>query len=173
VRQVLAENMTPLAFGMIKEIIGRDEGDYMTRIHLTPWRWWPWKKRLYLHLFDRPDLDPWPHDHPFPFRSIVLLGGYTELIFPYRIASDTKRVIDGTNLVGLKTVRRRMLTSHAVPASHCHKIVQLHGRRTVTLVIRGEKEQDWGFFVWNFRDGIQKVPWWEYIGLPAPEKSAY
>jgi hypothetical protein len=155
----------------IKEIIGRQEGDYMTRWHLTPWDWWPFKKRHYLHVFNRPDNDPWPHDHPFGFRSIVLMGGYTEIIYAYDMTPQG--VLDRTNSVGWQIIRRRPGQTHKVPATHCHKIVALHGRRTVTWVIRGEKEQDWGFFVWSFERGIQKVLWWQYLGLPEPGSSAY
>jgi hypothetical protein len=92
-------------------------------------------------------------------------------VFPYRI--EDGRCIDGMNNGGWKEYHRRPLTTHKVPASHCHKIVELHGRRTVTWVIRGEKEQDWGFFVHTFEKGVQKVLWWQYLGLPEPYPSAY
>jgi hypothetical protein len=145
----------------------------MTRIHLTPWRWWPFEKRLYLHLFRTPDHDPVPHDHPFGFRSIILFGGYTERIYDYVVTPQGVRTATNRFEDHWRDVRRKPLTTHRVPKTHCHRIIELHGRRTVTLVIRGLKEQDWGFFVHTFEHGVQKVPWWKYIGLPAPDRSAY
>jgi hypothetical protein len=173
-------NMKPLLGGLfIKELIGRADEDYMTRIHLTPWRWWPFPKRLYLHHFRTADHDPVPHDHPFGFRSIILLGGYTERVYNYRTDADMAmprgRVITAStkDSENWYDVRRRAGTTHRVAKSHCHRIIALHGRRTVTLVIRGKKEQDWGFFVPDYERGVVKVPWWKYIGLPAPDRSAY
>jgi hypothetical protein len=173
--KVLAPNMTRVCGGLfVKEIIGREEGDYMTRWHLTPWDLWPFRKRHYLHVFERPDLDPWPHDHPFGFRSIVLRGGYTERVYCYRIEGDRVITVTSRDSDNWYEVRRRPLTSHRVPASHTHKIMKLHGRRTVTWVIRpAEKEQDWGFFVHTHEHGVQKVPWWQYLGLPEPHEPAY
>lgn len=164
-------NMKPLLGGVfIRELIGRNEDDYMTRIHLTPWRWWPFRNRLYLHLWRTPDNDPVPHDHPFGFRSFVLLGGYTERVYPYEVtATGVKAPMRDAGIID---IRRRWLTTHKVPMTHCHRVVKLHGR-TITLVIRGPKEQDWGFFVHTFEKGVVKVPWWQYIGLPAPDRSAY
>lgn len=171
-KEKLVTNMKRRFGGLLlQEHLGREAGDYMTRWHLTPWKWWPFKKRLYLHLYDSPDNDPWPHDHPFGFRSIILLGGYTEEVYPYQEKPDGKVLVLWPTTPEL--VRRRPLRTFFVPAGTVHRIAKLHGRKTVTLVIRGAKEQDWGFFVKTFERGVVKVPWWEYIGLPKPTKPAY
>lgn len=159
--------------GVLREELGREAGDYMVRWHLTPWAWWPFRKRLYLHVYDKPDNDPCPHDHPFPFRSIILLGGYTEEVYPYEVQPDGKVKIVGDMKAEPVRIRRRPLRTHYVPATCVHRVAELHGRKTITLVIRGPKEQDWGFFVWSFEKGPVKVPGWQYIGLPEPENSAY
>lgn len=154
-----------------KQVIGRSEGEYMTRFHLTPWKWWPFKKRLYLHGFRRPDRDEHPHDHPFPFRSIILWGGYTEKVFPYK-------EMPGGGILALHPnqptlIRRRWLRSHRAEAGHVHMIAELHAKTVWTLVIREPKVQEWGFYVWTFKSGVVKVPWWQYIGLPAKPPAAY
>jgi hypothetical protein len=164
--------LVPVLGGLVlKEVLGRQEGEYMSRYHITPW--WPGRRKLYLHIFDRPDLDDHPHDHPFGFRSIILAGGYTEEVYPYEEQPDGKIAVRGVQLGAVRTVRRWPLTTHKVNANHVHKIAKLHGRRTITLLIRGEKEQDWGFYVFDFWRGVHKVPGWKYIGLPEPEKPAY
>ena len=152
--------------------IGRGDGerkDYLLRVHLTPWDWWPFKKRLYLHVFSRPDGDDHPHDHPFPFRSIILWGGYTEEVFPYVDQNGAVLVLNKP----IERIRRRWLSSHKASAKHVHRIAELHARKVVTLVIREPKQRDWGFYVHTFEKGVVKVPWWTYVGLPAQPPSAY
>lgn len=175
-KEDLMTNVEPMLGGLIgREHLGREAGEYMTRWHLTPWKLWPFKKRLYLHVYQSHDQDAVPHDHPFGFRSIILMGGYTERQYFYEVTPTGSVMVRHHPLSKLKyrDIRRRPLTMFAVPASHVHRIVKLHGKRTVTLLIRGEKEQDWGFFVDDFKKGVVKVVWWEYIGLPGPMKPAY
>jgi hypothetical protein len=168
-----ADRWRRLPFGMKAEELGRPNKQYMTRIHLTPWEWWPFR-RLYLHVYHRPDEDPDPHDHPFGFRTIILLGGYVEAVYPWRETAQGVRVTgQNGHGHGPELFVRKPGHTRLVLAGTVHKITSLMGKRTVTLVIRGPKEQDWGFYVWDFKNGPVKVPSWKYIGLPEPEKSAY
>src|SRR3954449_5709224 len=50
------------------------DGNYLTRLRIVQTPWFG----VYLHRFDGPDPRPTLHDHPWPFLSFVLRGGYTE-----------------------------------------------------------------------------------------------
>lgn len=122
---------------------------YLTRVHLTPWQWWPFKTRIYLHVFSRPDEDRVFHDHPWDFRTIVLFGGYDEeshQLNPHRETrgdddvmrpTPTGKVIPDT--LGFLSMRWR-------PATHAHRITRLHTRKVVTLILRGDRRRNWGFW---------------------------
>jgi hypothetical protein len=91
---------------------------------------------VYLHRFHRSDADEM-HDHPWPFTSIILSGGYWEKT-PARGWSNG----DGP------TQQRwygpgRVLTR---PANWIHSVLIPDGREAWTLVIRGAKAKSWGFF---------------------------
>lgn len=151
-----------------KERIGPRTRPYLIRFHLTPWKWWPFAKRLYLHIFFRPDLDRQMHDHPFPFRSIILWGGYLE---EYAVPRSHGKgfeldYIDGRFEMCRRAVHRKWLSSHSVPAEHRHRIISLDKTPTVTLVIRSEKVREWGFY--REGQGYQHpkfVPWQQFVGL--------
>lgn len=163
------------------EEISRSEGGYMTRYHLTPWAWWPFQKRLYLHHFTGPDSDAEPHDHPMDFRSFILWGGYTEEVWHIETEQEHDRQGCPACLYGpqcelwwqKKYVRRWPLTTHFAKASHTHRITTLHAKNVWTLFLRGPKTQDWGFFMGLPRPTAVKVVSWVYLGLPEPEEPAY
>jgi hypothetical protein len=155
----------PRLFGIFPyERIGRSgDTEYLFKLHLTPWDWWPFEKRMLLHVFGRPDEDDHPHDHPFGFRSFILWGGYTERVWH-----------SCRNGGWIETLERRWPgTTHKVPATHTHLLEKLHAKKVVTLVIRGTKEQDWGFWVGPRGGSRAKVPWWQYLGLPEKPPAAY
>ena len=112
---------------------------YLMRFPLlvTPWF------MLMLHRFHRPD-PACLHDHPWPFWSLVLWGGYWEL---YERAD------------GIRGIAWRRPGSVAYrPATWKHRITTLHPRRaTWTLILTGRKVRGWGFWTpagW--------VPWRKY-----------
>lgn len=149
------------------------KGDvYLTRYHLTPWSWWPLKKhRLYLHVFWRPDNDRHPHDHPFDFRSIVLWGGYDEMIVDPLERLTCITPWGPRTYAPLYKHRRGWFSNEFRVATHQHIISRLHFTPTITLVIRGEKTRDWGF--WIPGDGAPEfVPWTQYLDCD-PEPPAY
>src|SRR5262245_41559506 len=50
------------------------QSEYILRLHLfkTPWF------AACLHWIRKPDEEPWLHDHPVSFLSLILRGGYAE-----------------------------------------------------------------------------------------------
>jgi hypothetical protein len=118
------------------ERISRDGEPYLTRVHLLRW----WRGRLYLHYFHRGDAEPYNHDHPWPFWSLILWGGYWEIT---PIPQEERKFFPAwqTELrvwyPPLWLLRR--------PAEWQHRVVLPEGRRALTLVWVGRKERSWGF----------------------------
>lgn len=120
-------------------------------------RWYlvatPWFSVL-LHQIRTPDKDRDLHDHPWSFVSLVLWGGYDELIRP------------GADWPGSEWsqygVRRGRLSIAYRGATCAHRIVSLHRSPTWTLVLTGRRRREWGFYT---RSGW--VDWRTYLGLAA------
>lgn len=97
-------------------------------------RWTIWGKRfsdtprhnVFLHLFHRGDAEPYFHDHPWAFWSLILWGGYWE-------HSEQGRIWYGP----LSLIRR--------PAHWAHRVELPEGRRCWTLIWCGPKTRSWGF----------------------------
>lgn len=120
--------------------------------------------QIFLHHIVRPDKGRELHDHPFPFKTRILSGGYYEqFISP---AAQTGVVTtDGQWCVGGYTFEH--------PATYTHRIDKvLDG--TYTLVSAGAAERVWGFLT-SVRDSawtckLGWLPWREYLGTPdAPD----
>jgi hypothetical protein len=108
---------------------------YLLRLRLidTPWF------GVYLHHIEDVDPQPDPHDHPWPFRSLVLRGGYTEKIYMTDPVWGHRKIV---------TYQRRWLrwSWHKMSASGvAHRITTVQPR-TVTLVLRGRRCREWGFW---------------------------
>jgi hypothetical protein len=82
----LIEALLNVLFNKVDIINNRntDEGE----LYLRRWFIWPHKPadlkmvpRLYLHKFYTGDSDRHLHDHPWPFHSLILKGGYNEISF--------------------------------------------------------------------------------------------
>ena len=102
-----------------------------------------------LHIFTQPDLG-YPHDHPWPFTTHIIEGGYTEEVYTLHA--------DGTH--SMQVIERRPGTSHKVLASTVHRIVSLPAGFCVTQVRPGLMERTSGFY--DFRpDGIYHRLWHE------------
>ena len=90
-----------------------------------------------LHRFTAPDLGD-PHDHPWPFRTFILHGGYTEEVYD----------LHG----GLIDIRQHHEgDSFLIDAGHIHRITELHGIECWTIILPkpGEARTS-GFY--QFRD---------------------
>jgi hypothetical protein len=92
---------------------------FLTRLHLikTPWF------AICLHWIHKPDAEPWEHDHPVSFLSLVLEGAYAE-------------TRDGA--------LRARNAFNFIRATDKHKIVWV-APHTVTLCLMGPKVREWGY----------------------------
>lgn len=122
-------------------------GVYLTRWVLSGGRFSPGPK-VFLHLFRRGDAEGYCHDHPWPFTSVVLAGGYWEHTF------DGRR-----RWYGPGRVLRR-------PADWRHWVEVPPGRTCWTLLFVGHKVRSWGFWCGNLF-----LPWRQHAanlaaGLP-------
>lgn len=79
---------------------------------------------VYLHRFHAPDQDRYLHDHPFSFLSLVLWGWYDEEV---------------------RGSWRRVRWFNWKPAPGAHRVVRI-SPRLWTLVVRGPRVREWGFY---------------------------
>lgn len=103
---------------------------YITRLHLlmTPFF------AICLHWISTPDKEPWLHDHPVSFLSIILRGWYvekrTEAVCGFR-STPRLRVRKWWNFI-----RASDLDTHTIVLTQ---------KRTLTLCFMGPKRRVWGF----------------------------
>lgn len=133
------------------DIPDKKGGYYLRRLRVVETPWFG----VYLHEMRGPDPGRDLHDHPWEFVSVILKGGYTELV-PAQQPKDSH--------AGLASFAKRWDTwkvgsVHYMRATDQHTIEQLLGVPTYTLVLRGRRKRTWGF---HTKDGF--VPWNEYEG---------
>ena len=120
-----------------KQIVDIDQPEdvYLSRLMLlrTPWL------GVYVHIIRRPDWARCEHDHPWPFVTFVLRGGYEEEI-------GGRLFVRHPGYIGYR------------PRSFEHRIVRLLKGPALTFVIRGRNGEAWGF-----RTVMGKVPWQRYV----------
>jgi hypothetical protein len=102
-----------------------------------------------VHHILRSDSDRHFHDHPWPFLTIILRGGYWELRPELNADGYVYRVVERWHGPGSILLRR---------ATDLHKLRLPEGKTTWTLFCTGPNAQTWGFWVGN-----RKVPWREYL----------
>ncbi len=137
--------------------IGRGGRLYLQRWYLTP-RIPFFGVRFFLHHILRSDDDAAGHDHPWPFRSLILWGKYIEHVYrpdPYRTR----------NMFFPLTFERHATPGTILnnPAEHTHKIEIV--RPVWSLVMAGAGERDWGFWVMDGTGPDRWVQWEEYLGI--------
>lgn len=103
------------------------DSEYIVRLHVlkTPWF------ALCLHWILKPDPEPYLHDHPVTFLSIILRGGYNEL-----------RSYDGGDTHPVQT--HTWYNWVRANRKDCHSIIKVKPH-TLTLCFMGPKVQEWGF----------------------------
>ena len=120
--------------------------------YLTRWTLWGRRfgegSKVFLHLFHRGDAEPYFHDHPWPFWSLILWGGYWE-------ESEAGRKWYGPG----RLLRR--------PAEWRHRVELPPGRKCWTLIWCGVRVRSWGFWC----PGTGFLPWRQHeanqsAGLP-------
>jgi hypothetical protein len=129
--------------------VGDGRGDtFFSRYDLLKTRWFA----VYLHEFYRSDNDRCLHDHPWPFLTIILRGGYWEQL-PERWSDyDPQPLDDGLGTLGFQPkgiVRewRRPGYVGRYPAEHTHRIELDPAKpKPWSLVIVGRRSRSWGFW---------------------------
>ena len=123
---------------------------------------------IYVHRIAEPDPGLDLHDHPWPFVSLILWGGYAEEAVDAReapaFAEDAERDdelrlhLTGIRASGPRGVVRewRRGSVHRMPLTIAHRITAVRPH-TWTLVLRGRKSRSWGFYL---PDGY--VDQWSY-----------
>lgn len=107
--------------------------EYIVRLHVVKTPWFA----ICVHWLNKVDPEPFLHDHPVTFLSLILRGGYGEL------RKDGYHYHRWYNFI-----RATILDPHTI------NFVQPH---TVTLALMGPKIRDWGYHTpkgW--------VPWKQY-----------
>jgi hypothetical protein len=102
---------------------------------------------LYLHRIHQADDGRDPHDHAWPFVSLMLRGGYVERVHT-----------DPTFRVYAQKVARHRWSVHRMGTDRAHRIIAVRPG-TVTLVLRGWRGED----PWCFWTARGRVPHGEYL----------
>jgi len=121
--------------------------DYMERWWLIPYNRFGFAVRL--HHILRSDDDRAFHDHPWPYLTIILRGGYTEV----------KPMFDRSGLY-LGEARRWFGPGSIIArrARSWHRLEVPPGETAWTLFITGPQRQRWGFLA----QPRHKIHWREY-----------
>jgi hypothetical protein len=92
-----------------------------------------------IHKISRPDSDRDMHDHPWPFYSFVLSGGYSE------IYADNLKAAQG--LISWGQTKRTLSMGHGrlIRRGQFHKITTLFESPTWSIVFTGKRSGTWGF----------------------------
>lgn len=103
---------------------------------------------VFLHKFLKSDVDD-VHDHPWPYATIILKGGYYE--WTPQFGPDGKKIGEIARWCGPGSVR-------LAGAKSLHRIELDPNVTCWTLFMPGPKQRDWGFLVKN-----KWVQWEEYL----------
>jgi hypothetical protein len=103
------------------------DSEYILRLHVVKTPWFA----VCLHWIRKPDAEPWLHDHPVSFLSVILRGKYAEL--RQREGETGPRLLVHTWFNFIRA------TEHDK-----HRIVFTR-KNTLTLCFMGSKTREWGF----------------------------
>jgi hypothetical protein len=105
------------------------------RIITTPWF------GVMVHALETPDETRHLHNHPWPFVTMILRGGYDQLWAP-SLEDAAKAVATGASPI---TKRMRAGSIGRMNRHQFHAIATLHRRPTWTLFMTGPRGGAWGF----------------------------
>ena len=135
--------------GRYRVIMDRVDGEpYLERyyVFLRDRTWFPFN--IFVHKFLKSDPDD-VHDHPWPFATLILRGGYWE----WRPLFDAQGLRQG------ETARWCCAGSFRTARANTYHRIELDPDVTCwTLFIPGAKQRDWGFLVKN-----KWVQWEQYL----------
>ena len=103
---------------------------------------------IFLHKFLKSDIDDL-HDHPWPYATLILKGGYWE--WRPQFNSKGEKVGEIAKWCGAGSFR-------IAPANSYHRVELDPNVTCWTLFMPGPKQRDWGFLVRN-----QWVQWEQYL----------
>ncbi len=155
-----------------EDIPSQDGTLYMRRYRLVGFKGripWFFGLNIFVHRIEQPDVDRDPHDHPWPFLSFVLQGGYTEERWGHH-AEIPRGTWDK-----FRTVERRRFSIRFRRARDLHRIRQLAGGGPAwTFVVTAGYGRKWGFWTgsgWVDHSEYFKVRTWpeKRIGGGPPE----
>jgi hypothetical protein len=135
-----------------------DLPDYMIRKWVFEYKWYTLGYSARIHKILRSDEDRAFHDHPWPYITIILEGGYWEHRPVYKegiYVGETK------TWYGPGSVLRRQ-------ANHLHRLELPEGQTATTLFIMGRWEQRWGFVA----NPKWKIYWKDYLEAEDSTKPA-
>lgn len=129
------------AFMEPMELVRPDGTRYLARMRIVQTPWFA----LYFHAMEAPDPGLDLHDHPWPFISWVLRGGYTE------IRADTReagRVFSDAamSIPSARQNHRRWMSMKLFRMDEAHTIYRLDKSPTWTLMLVGRRRRQWGFY---------------------------
>lgn len=129
--------------------IGDGNGSvFFRRYDVLKTRWFA----VYLHQFFRSDHDRCLHDHPWPFATLILRGGYWEIIpDSWQCAGAVGLPCHDADLChawpsGRRRLWRRPGYFGRYGARHAHRIEIDPDTRPWSLVVVGKKVRPWGFW---------------------------
>lgn len=127
----------------------RTGADYMHRYYLLckNRKWFPFN--ITLHKIIRSD-DPIFHDHPWPYLTIILKGGYWEHVPVYGDNGEIFGELAKWRGPG-SIIKRR--------AGELHWLELDAGKPATTLFFMGRQQREWGFLVTN---NLRKPKWIKY-----------
>jgi len=116
-----------------------DHEPYLERyyVFLRDRKWFPFN--VFIHKFLKSDPDD-VHDHPWPYATLILKGGYYEWIPEF----DSQGLQVGEKRHWRGTGHFRVCSSHSY-----HRIELSPGITAWTLFMPGPQRREWGFLVNN------------------------
>lgn len=141
-------------------IIGSPHNPYLLRWWLIP------RNRffnIYLHKFMRDDDDRALHDHPWYSCSVILKGGYIEIV-PLGKAGENNGTIGLVRKPG-RIVFRRATQAHRVrlfrkpmwyTSGNMEQVIPAW-----SLFITGPRIREWGFWC----EGVRWIHWRDFVGV--------
>ncbi len=130
---------------------------YLTRYYLFLKDREKFPFNVFLHNFHRSDPDDL-HDHPWPYCTLILKGGYWEWIPVYGdsilTTHDKFDIVEEPIITGERKVWRGPGHFRYSPANSYHRIELEEGVDCWTLFMPGPQRREWGFLThknWDFK----------------------
>ena len=146
--RILGETDRRIARGLFRENLPQPDLCIQPRGKPYIYRWNLVEKnaqgqRVYFHVQVASDPDRPLHDHPWHNTSVILAGGYREIIAPF----DPRLGYGEYDLNNLQTIQRYAGDVISRPARQPHRIILPPSiPYTMSLFITGTKEKGWGFY---------------------------